>query len=651
MVPLASPKRTLRQPLLGAATAGTLLCCTLALSPATVLANPVHTHTPSTSKGYSTPAPPPPVGAPAAEAPAPAPVDAQTPPAQPAQPRQHRPQPAHRRTQHPTGVGSGRAGATSHSASTPEQAAGQQTSTQGDSTGSASQPKVRHDRVRESTRHTPALPSTSASIGMSQPAAAPAATTAAAAAVATVASAPAVQTSTTPSPPKSASRPSKPAGSRPRRAAARRGGTAGRAATTATAAAATLAPGEIAASASRTAVPARAQRAAHPAARKTSGESPLVKTVTKIINVVPSFVGVLIGALIAIALALAASSRLAAARARRFSRQRLELLDDVGLLQAALLPPLPGRIGPVGTSAAYRPASGPGAGGDFYDIFALGDGQVAVIVGDVSGHGREALPHTTLVRYTLRAYLEAGLSPRAALQTAAPVLERQLGESFATVVLATYNPRERVLRYSCAGHPPPLVIGSESIVPITACSAPPIGVGRATGLRQTAVSIPGAALVCFYTDGVIEARVAGELYGSERLERALAELGADASASTVLERVAETSDRHPDDMAACVLRVEGEPAAPSVEVEELELDSRAATGDRAERFLLAGGVHPAQAGEIVAAVRGELARHGRLVLEMRLGEHEPEITLRPQNVAILQTPPLLQAASARGGSA
>jgi serine phosphatase RsbU (regulator of sigma subunit) len=377
---------------------------------------------------------------------------------------------------------------------------------------------------------------------------------------------------------------------------------------------------------------AAATRAAHPV------QSQLVTTVTRIIGVIPVLVWAVIGALAALALALGASSRLVARRARRLARQRQELLDDVGLLQAALLPELPGRLGPVGTSAAYRPASGPGAGGDFYDVFALADGQLAVIVGDVSGHGRQALPHTTLLRFTLRAYLEAGLSPRGALQAATPVLERALGDSFATVVLATYEPRQRILVYACAGHPHPVVIGTQSIAALTACSSPPIGAGQPTGRRQTVVSVPGEALACFYTDGVIEARVGRELFGGRRLEQALAELGPDASATEVLETVAELTDRHPDDMAACLLRIEGDELAPNVEVEELELDARDLARGRAERFLLAGGMQPDEVGDVLRSLTGEVARHGGVVLELHLADGPPWVALRPQNVARLEAP-------------
>jgi serine phosphatase RsbU (regulator of sigma subunit) len=368
--------------------------------------------------------------------------------------------------------------------------------------------------------------------------------------------------------------------------------------------------------------------------------SPIVTTITKIVGVVPTAVRELILALLALALALGVRSRFAALRARRLERQRAGLLEDVGLLQAALLPTPPARLGPVGTSVAYEPAAGPGAGGDFYDVFALADGQLAVVVGDISGHGREALPHTALVRFTLRAYLEAGLSPRDVLQTAGAVLERQLGDVFATVVVATYNPRERVLVYACAGHPPPVVLGSSALAPITVSASPPIGVGMRTGMRQTAVAIPGRAQICFYTDGLTEARVDGGLFGAERLERTLAGLGPRASASALLARVAELADARPDDMAACVLSVEGDDGAPALLLDELELERDDVSIARAERFLLACGTRRDELDEAMRAAHAVGARGGGAVLQVRhAGDAPPHITVQREQVTHLRARP------------
>jgi hypothetical protein len=263
-------------------------------------------------------------------------------------------------------------------------------------------------------------------------------------------------------------------------------------------------------------------------------------------------------------------------------------------------------------------------------------------VGDVSGHGRAALPHTTVVRYTLRAYLEAGLSPRSALQTASPVLERQLGEGFATVALATWDPHGRTLVYASAGHPPPIVLGLDAeahgtpISLLTRAASPPIGAGHPTGLRQTVIALPGDALVCFYTDGVVEARVEGSLYGAERLQRTLAELGPAATAGELLERVSSDADRRPDDMAACLLRIEGAVAAPHVHVEELELDAADPAHQRLNRFLLAGGLPPEQIEQVVGEVDGSLAEHGAIVLELHPGAGSPQIRLRRRNFAVLR---------------
>jgi hypothetical protein len=358
--------------------------------------------------------------------------------------------------------------------------------------------------------------------------------------------------------------------------------------------------------------------------------------VTKIIGVVPPLLWLLVGGLGLLAAAFAVASRLSTRRAHTLARQREALLEDVGLLQAALLPELPARLGPVGTTANYRPASGPAAGGDFYDVFALPDGQVAVIVGDVSGHGREALPHTTLLRFTLRAYMEAGLSPRESLRTAAPVLERQLGGSFATVVLAVYNPRQRTLTYACAGHPHPLLTGLSAAASITACSAPPIGASRVTGTRQTVVQIPGAAVVCFYTDGVIEARVADELFGVQRLAASLEAIVATATATSLLDRVSAEADRRPDDMAACVLRIEGGSGRPFIGSEELELDAHELGRSRVRRFLAAVGLEEGQAARLLEEARRVVAEHGSVVLNIRLGEGSPEVSITKNNVAPLR---------------
>jgi len=395
-----------------------------------------------------------------------------------------------------------------------------------------------------------------------------------------------------------------------------------------------------------TAAAGRTPRARDGSQKKTGAgrSSPLVTTITRIVDVVPTALRMLIAGLLALALALAVRSRLAARRTRRLERQRAELLEDVGLLQAALLPVTPARLGLVGTSTAYEPAAGPGAGGDFYDVFALEDGRLAVIVGDVSGHGRQALPHTALVRFTLRAYLEAGLSPRDALQTAGAVLERQLGGVFATVVAATYQPRERVLVYACAGHPPPLVLAAgaaigtdaQALAPVTVCAAPPIGVGMRTGTRQTVVSVPGRSQICFYTDGLTEARVGSELFGTPRLVDVLAGLGPRATASALLAEVAERADARPDDMAACLLSVNGDDQAPVVMLEELELDREAAASERTERFLQACGVERREALELIRSACAAAGRSGTVVLELRhTGGGSPEVSLQRERLSYI----------------
>jgi hypothetical protein len=254
-------------------------------------------------------------------------------------------------------------------------------------------------------------------------------------------------------------------------------------------------------------------------------------------------------------------------------------------MQGALVPEVPPRLGGLAVSVAYRPAEGPAAGGDFYDLFVLEPGKVAIMLGDVAGHGHEALTHAALTRYTLRAYLQAGLEPRAALALAGRVLVDPQGERFATVAVGVYDTPSSKLTYALAGHPPPILRGVQAPEPLTVCSSAPIGWGVPTGHRQTTVSLPAGAEACFFSDGLIEARREGELLGRERLHEILTGLGSRPEASKLLEQVRAAAEGAPDDMVACVLSPEGTAATGCTRVEELQADAQALSRPDVRRFL------------------------------------------------------------------
>ncbi|MCW3020391.1 MAG: hypothetical protein JWN10_2699, partial [Solirubrobacterales bacterium] len=300
---------------------------------------------------------------------------------------------------------------------------------------------------------------------------------------------------------------------------------------------------------------------------------------------VPDWSKPIILALLLLALWFGVRSRMAVRRARRLEGQRATLLQDVGVMQAALVPEIPARVGGAAVSVAYRPAEGPAAGGDFYDVFVPEPGRIALILGDVAGHGHEALTQAALMRYTLRAYLQAGLEPRAALALAGRVLADSTMEHFATVVVGVYNTGEGRLTYASAGHPPPILLGLQTREPLAVCASPPIGWTVPTGRRQTTVSLPLGAVACFFTDGLVEARCKDDLLGHERLREIVAELGSRPDAAKLLERVRAAALATPDDMAACILVPQMVGVAASTHIEELEADARMLDGGQLRRFL------------------------------------------------------------------
>jgi hypothetical protein len=303
-------------------------------------------------------------------------------------------------------------------------------------------------------------------------------------------------------------------------------------------------------------------------------------------------------------------------------------MEDIGLLQAALLPAVPSRLGALLTTVAYRPADGPAAGGDFYDAFALPDGRVGLLLGDVSGHGRQALAKTTLVRFTVRAHLEAGLSPREAISISGRSLDGRLTDDFATVIAAIHDPVKGTLTYASAGHPPPIVTGPPHHRPVTVSSAPPIGVGFPTGQRQTVLPMPEGSSVMIYSDGLLEARIDGVPLGPERLEGWLRELGPEATAKALLDRVVANADRVQDDLAAVLLHAAPGASAPAARIEQLKLDVLDVDGPDLDGFLVAAGV--SEVDRLIAGRRVSelLATTSGVIVEVRTGEH-PMVSVAP----------------------
>jgi serine phosphatase RsbU (regulator of sigma subunit) len=210
-------------------------------------------------------------------------------------------------------------------------------------------------------------------------------------------------------------------------------------------------------------------------------------------------------------------------------------------------------------SAAYRPADGPAAGGDFYDVFPLDGDRLGVLLGDVSGHGRDSLAQAALARYTLRTLLAAGHAPGEALARADRMLHRELPPHFVTVIAAIYDPATSELTYAKAGHAPPIVLGA-AYHPLAETPACPLGLALGESWPEYRIRLDAGVTVCLYTDGLEDARVAGGRVGREQVTRLLV-AQPEPDAVRLLADLSEHADAMCDDTAAVVLRRDQPPAS------------------------------------------------------------------------------------------
>jgi serine phosphatase RsbU (regulator of sigma subunit) len=276
--------------------------------------------------------------------------------------------------------------------------------------------------------------------------------------------------------------------------------------------------------------------------------------------------------------ALALSS---APSGRRFDERHLTVAEELGrragtaldnarqhdsrariatTLQRSLLPPrLPDVPGLV-LAARFRSAEeGTEVGGDFYDVFGVGEAWYAVM-GDVTGKGPAAAAVTGLARYTLRAAATYEQRPSDALHRLNTTLLGEQRQCSAVCARLERSGPEWRATVACAGHPMPFVLRP---------GQPPRALGRPGTLGgafpegqtcdDTATLAPGDTLL-FYTDGVTDARGVDGRYEVGRLVALLGTLagaGADTVVQTVDDAVREFQvGRQRDDVALLALEVE-----------------------------------------------------------------------------------------------
>lgn len=220
---------------------------------------------------------------------------------------------------------------------------------------------------------------------------------------------------------------------------------------------------------------------------------------------------------------------------RQAEADRQRLADSLAVLQQSLVPSSLPAVPGLEAAVYYHTASPDRLGGDFYDLFALGDGRWAFFLGDVCGKGPQAASLTSLTRYTLRAAALHDPEPAAALNTLNAVLHERYGASgdprYCTVIFGVVQPGsedgEITVRLASGGHPPALVTRADG----TADYLPTPGgllVGVLPKARFTTAETTLAAgdTLLLYTDGLTEARTGSDrrsLFGDDALQAFAAE--------------------------------------------------------------------------------------------------------------------------------
>jgi serine phosphatase RsbU (regulator of sigma subunit) len=199
-------------------------------------------------------------------------------------------------------------------------------------------------------------------------------------------------------------------------------------------------------------------------------------------------------------------------------RRELELGRQI---QHDMLPRAPLRLGLTEVKGVSVPARE--VGGDFFNYFQVADGQIALLVGDVSGKGVGAALLMANIQASLRARLATGQD----LAAIADALDVDIdantpGSVYATIFIAILDVASHRLRYVNAGHNPQYLLRKSGGLEQMPSTGLPIGMLSGRGYREGTVELAEGDLLFFYTDGCVEAESeTGEMFGAERLEATL----------------------------------------------------------------------------------------------------------------------------------
>lgn len=230
-------------------------------------------------------------------------------------------------------------------------------------------------------------------------------------------------------------------------------------------------------------------------------------------------------------------------------------------LQEGLLPARLPSFADLELAALYEPADRERIGGDFYDAFASDDG-IALVIGDVRGHGPRAGAVTSLTRHTIRALCTGHWNPVDVLHglNRAVLANGADGDTpHCTVALLRLRSIDAGFEVTCAmgGHPLPLVLRADGTVDEVGVPGALVGCFETSAWVEQRFTIEPGDAVVLYTDGLIEARGGSTRFDDAQLRQALARLSGQSSsviAATLLEGMRHTEYQSRDDVAILVGR-------------------------------------------------------------------------------------------------